>query len=179
MEGKDRFHLCVISIAAYVGCTSDTVYDVFAELLTSAVLMCHTPCLLPTIEQISVVRARCGPRRQPRRGLRDGPERLQLVLPVAHTLGHHPRYVLRVSSCIGSSEIVAYYTARHLACNLLCSLCFVNHQSSFLLLHLGTIFGFLFLCFLAYMEYRRRVKKAAMERYVECLPVWGCYGGVQ
>jgi hypothetical protein len=28
----------------------------------------------------------------------------------------------------------------------------------------GTIFGFLFLCFLAYMEYRRRVKKAAMER---------------
>ncbi|KAJ1444116.1 hypothetical protein B484DRAFT_388979 [Ochromonadaceae sp. CCMP2298] len=30
---------------------------------------------------------------------------------------------------------------------------------------LGTIFGFLFLCFLAYLEYRRRVKKAAMERY--------------
>jgi len=30
---------------------------------------------------------------------------------------------------------------------------------------LGSIFGFLFLCFLAYMEYRRRVKKAAMERY--------------
>lgn len=31
--------------------------------------------------------------------------------------------------------------------------------------HTGTIFGFLFLCFLAYLEYRRRVKKAAMERY--------------
>lgn len=29
----------------------------------------------------------------------------------------------------------------------------------------GTIAGFLFLCFLAYLEYRRRVKKAAMERY--------------
>lgn len=29
----------------------------------------------------------------------------------------------------------------------------------------GTVAGFLFLCFLAYLEYRRRVKKAAMERY--------------
>lgn len=29
----------------------------------------------------------------------------------------------------------------------------------------GSIAGFLFVCFLAYLEYRRRVKKAAMERY--------------
>jgi hypothetical protein len=30
---------------------------------------------------------------------------------------------------------------------------------------LGSIFGFLFLCFLAYLEYKRRTKRAAMERY--------------
>jgi hypothetical protein len=30
---------------------------------------------------------------------------------------------------------------------------------------LGSLFGFLFLCTLAYLEYRRRVKRAAMERY--------------
>lgn len=29
----------------------------------------------------------------------------------------------------------------------------------------GCLMGFLFLAFLAYLEYRRRVKKAAMERY--------------
>jgi hypothetical protein len=30
---------------------------------------------------------------------------------------------------------------------------------------LGSLFGFLFLCLVAYLEYRRRVKRAAMERY--------------
>ncbi|CAM9247287.1 unnamed protein product, partial [Ectocarpus fasciculatus] len=30
---------------------------------------------------------------------------------------------------------------------------------------LGSLFGFLFLCFVCYLEYRRRVKRAAMERY--------------
>ena len=31
---------------------------------------------------------------------------------------------------------------------------------------LGSLAAFLFLCFLGYLEYRRRVKKAAMERYL-------------
>lgn len=38
----------------------------------------------------------------------------------------------------------------------------------------GTLFGFLFLCFVAYLEYRRRVKRAAMERYS---PV-SCFGHI-
>lgn len=119
---------------------------------------CAPVCL---IAQIPTVRARRGPSRQPRRPLRDGPECAQLVLPLPHSLGHYSWYATSFTDflsclCLSTTTIIA-------PVSFLPSF-LIHYYITIFFCTAGTIFGFLFLCFLAYLEYRRRVKKAAMER---------------